>query len=91
MVIRTPMGEQAFLLVLESDEMGFGGTASGELGSVEIEGGELEGDSATWSMKVRKPFPMTLTARATIKDDTVEGSVDAGMMGLMPLSGTRRA
>ena len=90
-VIRTPMGEQAVQLSLTGAGDSFSGTAPGEIGSVAIEGGRIEGDVATWSMNVKMPFPVTLTGRVTIKGDSVEGTVDAGMMGLMPLSGTRRA
>ena len=90
-VIRTPMGDQAVQLSLMGTGNSFSGTASGEIGSVDIEGGQIDGNVATWSMKVKMPFPVTLTGRVTISGDSVEGTVDAGMMGLMPLSGTRRA
>lgn len=90
-VINTPMGAQPALLTLRSDGTRFSGTAVGEIGSVDIAGGTVEGDQARWSMRISKPFPMTLTARVTITDDRVEGSVDAGMMGLMPIAGVRRA
>ncbi len=89
-VIRTPMGPQEFVLNLKSDGDSFSGDASGELGSAPIDGGKVDGDTATWSMKLSKPMPMTLKVRVTVSEYEVEGVVDAGMMGVMPLSGARQ-
>lgn len=90
-VIKTPMGDQAFLLSLASDGDGFTGTASGELGSTDIVGGRIEGDEVRWPFDLAKPFPMKLEVRAAVTGDRIAGSVDAGFMGKMPLSGVRRA
>ena len=90
-VIRTSMGPQAFRLSLVSSGDGFSGDASGELGSTVIEGGRIDGDRVCWPFALTKPFPMTLTVEAVVTGDTIEGSVDAGFMGKMPLNGSRRA
>lgn len=90
-VIKTPMGDQAFLLSLVSDGDIFSGHASGELGSTEIEGGRIDGDVVSWPFLLTKPFPMKLSVRATVSGGSIAGSVDAGFMGMMPLSGSRRS
>lgn len=89
--IRTPMGPQDFLFTVTSAGDGFSGHASGELGSMDFSDGTIEGDELRWSMNLMKPFPMRLTVRATVEGDRIQGVVDAGAMGTMPLSGTRRA
>ncbi len=90
-VIETPMGPQAVHLVLQQDGDAFSGAATGELGSAEIVGGVIAGDQVSWPFTLSKPFPMKLTVRATVSGDRIEGSVDAGFMGKMKLSGARRA
>ncbi len=89
--IQTPMGEQSFLFDVRVDGQRFSGHASGELGSLDFDDGVIDGDALSWSMRVKKPFPMTLAVRATLSGDAIEGIVDAGMMGAMPMAGTRRA
>ncbi len=89
-VIKTPMGDQAFLLSLDSDGAGFSGTASGELGSADIRGGTIDGDIVRWPFELAKPFPMKLAVEARVEGDRIAGSVDAGFAGKMPLSGSRR-
>lgn len=90
-LIRTPMGPQEFLFSVKQDGSSFSGSASGELGSMDFSDGSIDGDEIRWSMRVMKPFPMTLAVRATVEGSQLQGSVDAGMMGTMPLNGTRRA
>jgi hypothetical protein len=88
-VARTPMGAQEFMLVVKSDGDSFSGEVSGALGSMDIENGVVDGDTLTWSMEITSPFPMKLSVRATVDEDELQGIVDAGIMGAMPLSGAR--
>lgn len=89
-VTRTPMGPQESVLTIKMDGASFSGSNVGPLGSIDIAGGTVEGDSLTWAMEITMPFPMTLSARATVSGDTIQGTIDAGAMGAMPMSGTRK-
>ena len=90
-VTRTPMGAQESVLTINADGGSFSGSNVGALGSIDIEGGKVDGDTLTWEMEISTPFPMKLSARATVTGDRIEGMVDAGMMGAMPMSGTRKS
>lgn len=90
-VTRTPMGAQESVLTIRSDGTSFSGSNVGALGSIDIEDGKVDGDTLTWEMEITTPFPMKLTARATVTGDTIQGTIDAGAMGAMPMSGTRKA
>ena len=90
-VIRTPMGAQAGVIAVSREGSGFSGRITGDLGSLDFSDGVIDGDSVRWSMSLMKPMPMKLSVRATVSGDTIEGTVDAGFMGAMPLNGTRNA
>lgn len=89
-VTRTPMGPQESVLTIKSDGGNFSGSNVGPLGSIDIEGGTVDGDTLIWTMDISVPFPMTLSARATVSGDTIQGTIDAGAMGAMPMNGTRK-
>jgi hypothetical protein len=88
-VVDSPMGPQQFVLTVHSSGERFTGDASGAVGGREIEDGLVEGDTLRWTMKVSKPIPITLSCRATVSGDRLEGAVKAGFMGSFPISGTR--
>lgn len=90
-VTRTPMGPQDSVLTIKSEGSSFSGSNVGPLGSIEITDGRVDGDTLTWEMDISSPFPMKLSARATVSGDTIQGTVDAGAMGSMPMGGTRKA
>ena len=83
------MGEQQFVLTVQSAGTSFTGSAAGGLGTMEIEDGEVAGDELKWPMRVTKPMPVTLNCKATISGDTLEGKVSAGIFGSFPIRGTR--
>jgi hypothetical protein len=89
-VTRTPMGPQDSVLTIKSDGANFSGSNVGPLGSIEIADGKVDGDALTWEMEISSPFPMKLSARATVSGDIIQGTVDAGVMGAMPMNGTRK-
>jgi hypothetical protein len=90
-VAQSPMGEQLTVLTLVSTPGGgFAGTNSGALGSIDITDGKLLGDQVSFTMKLTAPFPMTLTAEATLTGDTMEGTLDTGAFGRFPVRATRR-
>lgn len=90
-VTRTPMGPQESVLTIKTDGASFSGSNVGTLGSMDIDGGKVDGDTLTWEMELSSPFPMKLSARAVVSGDTIQGTIDAGAMGAMPMNGTRKA
>ncbi len=89
-VTKSPMGDQASVLTLEVDGDTVTGTNAGAQGSLEVEDGKADGDSATWTMNMTVPMPMKLTANVTIDGDALTGSINAGAFGDMAISGTRQ-
>ncbi len=86
--VDSPMGDQQFVLTVESNGSSFTGRAEGGIGAMDIEG-EVDGDEISWAMRVPKPMPVTLNCKATISGDTLEGKVSAGIFGKFSVTGTR--
>lgn len=89
--VKSPMGDQTGTLTVVPDGDTFSGSLIGSLGSMDITGGAVSGNTISWKMNMVVPMPMTLDCEATIEGDTLTGSVNAGAFGAMPLSGTREA
>ncbi|MCT2399683.1 hypothetical protein [Novosphingobium mangrovi (ex Huang et al. 2023)] len=90
-VTKTPMGPQKGVLTIVPGEGGaFSGDITGDLGSMEIKGGTITGNTLTWQMKMTMPMPIELDCTATIEGDALTGKVKAGMFGTMDLAGTRK-
>ncbi|WP_420136961.1 hypothetical protein [Sphingomonas sp.] len=89
--VESPMGAQEFVLTVVSAGDSFSGSAEGEIGRKEIGDGSVDGDTLAWTMHVSKPMPVTLTCKATVSGDTLEGKVKAGIFGSFPITGTRIA
>lgn len=87
--VKSPLGDQKATLTVKTDGDTWSGSQVGAMGSAEISGGKIDGNTITWSMNVSVPMPMTLDCKATIDGDTVTGSVTAGAFGSFPLTGTR--
>ena len=87
--VSSPMGEQEFVLTVTSNGDSCAGSASGSIGTKQIDDGEVDGDTLAWSMAISKPMPLTLTCKATVTGDALEGSVKAGIFGKFPITGTR--
>ncbi len=90
-VTKTPMGDQKSDVTIVVNGDTFTGTNSGQMGSMEMENGKVDGNKLTWTMKMTVPMPMTLEGEATVDGDTITGSVKAGAFGSFALSGTRKA
>ena len=90
--VGTPMGEQSGIITIDpnADSTGFDGSLKGTLGSMDIKDGTISGNTLNWKMKMSMPLPMTLDCEATVDGDDVTGTIDAGMMGKMPLKATRQ-
>ncbi len=88
-VTHTPMGDQTSTFTVNVDGDSFTGVNSGQMGTMEVENGKVDGNTLTWQMKMTVPMPMTLDCTATIDGDTLAGKVTAGMLGTFPMEGTR--
>lgn len=92
--VKTPMGDQkaAFTITPNDDGSTFNGNLSSDMmGSMDIEGGSVSGNTLSWQMKMTVPMPMDLDCEATIDGDSLTGAVKAGAFGSMALTGQRRA
>jgi hypothetical protein len=87
--VATPIGDQDFTLTIRSAGDRFSATASGAIGSKDIPDGTVDGDTLGWTMGITKPMALSLTCRATVQGDTLEGQVKAGVLGSFPIRGTR--
>ena len=88
-VVKSPMGDQKSTLTVNVDGDTWSGTNSGAQGSLDVYDGKVDGNTLTWKMDMKVPMPMTLEGTATVDGDSITGSVNAGMFGSMPMSGTR--
>jgi hypothetical protein len=90
-VTKTPMGDQQSVFTVKSNGGTFTGSNIGPLGSLDIIDGKVDGDTLSWKMAIKTPFPMTVDGRATVSGDSIEGGVTAGAFGTMPMTGTRKS
>ena len=88
-IVDSPMGEQEFVLTVNSSGDSFSGSAEGNIGSKQIPEGVVDGDDLAWTMQISKPMPVTLTCKASVSGDVLEGKVKAGIFGSFPIRGTR--
>ena len=89
-VTKTPMGDQKSDVTIVVNGDTFTGTNAGQMGSMEMENGKVDGNKLTWTMKMTVPMPMTLEGEATVDGDTITGGVKAGAFGTFAMSGTRK-
>jgi hypothetical protein len=88
-VTKTPMGEQKSKFTVNVDGDTFTGENAGAMGTMQVDGGKVDGNRLTWKMNMTAPMPMTLDCEATVEGDQLTGKVNAGAFGAMPMSGTR--
>ncbi len=88
-ITKSPMGDQKSVLSVKTDGNTFTGQNAGAMGSLEIEGGTVDGNTLRWTMQMKVPMPMTLTCEATIDGDVLTGTVNAGAFGSMAMTGKR--
>ncbi|MYL97325.1 hypothetical protein GR702_05995 [Novosphingobium sp. FGD1] len=90
-VTNTPLGRQkGVLTIVPGQGDSFTGNITGDLGSMDINDGRIDGQRLTWSMKMTSPMPMNLDCKATVEGDELTGTIKAGMFGSMELTGTRQ-
>lgn len=91
-IVKTPMGDQkgVFTVVPGDDGSSFSGSLTSDMmGSMDIAGGSISGDTLSWKMDMKVPMPMTLDCNATVDGDALTGKIDTGSFGTMEISGTR--
>jgi len=87
--VDSPMGEQDFVLTVVSNGDSFTGSAEGNIGHKDIPEGVVNGNELSWSMAISKPMPITLSCKATVGGDSLEGKVKAGIFGSFAIKGSR--
>ena len=91
-ITKTPMGDQKSVFTIEDNGDGtFTGNNAGQMGSMQVEDGKVDGNKLTWTMNMKVPMPMTLECEATIDGDALTGTIKAGAFGSMAMTGTRQA
>jgi len=88
-VVKSPLGDQKATLTVKTDGDTWSGSQAGAMGTAEITGGKVDGNTLSWTMSVTVPMPMSLDCKATIDGDSVTGTVTAGAFGSFPMTGTR--
>ena len=88
--VKSPLGDQKLTLTVNSSGNAFTGTASGAMGSSDVNG-EVEGNTISWKQQMTVPMPMSLDCKATVDGESISGTVGAGAFGSFPLTGTRSA
>ena len=91
-VTKSPMGDQnsTFTVVPGPDGDTFTGSNQGQMGSLDVKDGKIDGNTLTWKMDMTVPMPMTLDCTATVEGDQLTGTVNAGAFGDMAMTGERQ-
>ena len=89
LTVQSPMGQQDSDLFLNED----GNTLTGKMlasnGETNIEDGKMDGNQLSWTVKVDKPMPVTLSFSGTRNGDTIDGQVKFGAFGSGPFKATK--
>jgi len=88
LTIKTPTGPQTPIVELHQDGDVITGTISSPDGTGPIDTPSVQGPTVTWTNKVVKPVPATLTFTAEIhEDNSLPGKVKLGPFGNAPMTG----
>ena len=88
---KTPMGHQKGTLTIVPEGDTFTGQITGDLGTMELQGGKISGNQLSWKMKMTSPMPIDLDCKATVEGTDLTGTIKAGFFGTMKLEGTKVA
>jgi hypothetical protein len=89
-VAKSPVGDQKSVLTFVVDGDTVTGTNAGANETMEIENGKVDGNTLTWEMRMTFPMPLKLECSATVDGDALTGTIKAGMLGSMAMSGVRQ-
>jgi cytochrome P450 len=87
--LQTPAGPQTFNAQFVREGGSFSGRLDSDMGSEEVTGGKIAGDTLSWTMAVKKPMPIKLEFEAKIDGDRMSGHAKLGMFGKSKLAGER--
>lgn len=87
-VMQTPMGNRDAKLTLSEDGGSLSGTMAAEGQDTAIENAKVEGGTASWDVNVTTPMPLTLSFKGEKDGDDLNGTVQLGMFGSAPFTGT---
>ena len=88
LAMNTPMGAQTGTLTVKSNGGALEGELVGPQGTVAMEDGKVDGDSATWSVTAEQ-MAMKIDFSVTIDGDKMTGEAELGTFGKATLEGTR--
>ena len=77
-VIDTPRGPEESVVEIRREGDRLTGTQSGRGETHEIFDAELEGDTLSWKVKVRRPIPLQLSFRGLIDGERISGEAKPG-------------
>jgi len=89
LTIDTPLGRQESVVELAVDGSSLTGSASSNGETIEIFDGSVDGDNATWKVKVTKPIAVTATLTGTVNGDEMSGHAKAGFFPAAPFTAVR--
>lgn len=87
--INTPMGAQTGTLTLSTDGGNLTGKMASPQGEMDIQDGNIDGETLTWKADITSPMAMTLEFTATANGDELSGNVKLGAFGDATFTGTR--
>ncbi len=88
--IATPLGTQAVVLEIVSEEGAVRGRATQGDESVALLDPVAVGNRLTWAQQVTKPLRLRVVCDVTVEGDAMRGTAKAGLFPAAPLTGVRR-
>jgi len=88
-VMKTPMGDRQVVMTLVENGADLSGSMVADDNTVDVSGGKVDGDRATWKADLTTPMPITLEFDVGVSGDAMEGTVKLGMFGNSAVTGTR--
>jgi len=86
----TPMGKRTSKLTLQSSGDALSGTVASDMGTVNFDGGKVDGDNVTFSVNASGPMgQMKLDWSGKVEGDNISGTVQLGQYGSAPFTGKR--
>jgi len=89
MTLKTPMGPQDMVMSITRDGNSFSGRIESPMGSENVTGGKIDGDTLSWTMEVTKPAKIKLSFEVKVDGDNMTGNAKLGMFGKAALTGHR--
>jgi hypothetical protein len=88
--VATPMGKQTGKLTLKSSGNVLSGSLASSQGSVNFDGGKVDGNNVEFSVSISGPMgQMKLDYSGKVEGDNISGTVKLGQFGTAPFTGKR--